>query len=86
MDQTQAHPLVEFLVEVAVEHKIHKELQEEAAHQGDLGAAEMHLIHQTQLEMELQTREVAEEQDVILTHHKVETTLLLVVTEVLDMF
>ena len=61
MDQTQGHPLVEFLVVEVLEHKTHKELQEEAAHQEDLEAAEMHPIHQTQLEMELQTREVAEE-------------------------
>jgi hypothetical protein len=86
MDQTQGHPLVEFLVVEVLEHKTHKELQEEAAHQEDLEAAEMHPIHQTQLEMELQTREVAEEPDVILTHHKVETTLHLVVMGVLDMF
>ena len=56
------------------------------AHQGDLGAAEMHPIHRVKPEMELQTREVAEEPDVILTHHKVETTLHLVVMGVLDMF
>jgi hypothetical protein len=87
MHQTQDQEfLLEHLLVVVVEDRIHKELVVPADHLEDQEAAEMHLIHLELLEMVQITLVVAEEQDVTLTHLKVETILHLVVMEVLDMF